>query len=62
MLSAPLALSTGTSDALQLGPLAILALLYARRARKLATDDQRVPAWRQACFCGGFAVIATPLV
>ncbi len=62
MLSAPLALSTGTSDAFQLGPLAIIALLYARRAHKLAADDHRVPAWRQACFYGGFAVIAVALV
>jgi cytochrome c oxidase assembly factor CtaG len=61
MLSAPLAVSTGTSAAFQLGPLAILGLLYARRARTLAEDDHPVPGWRQACFYGGFVVIGVAL-
>src|SRR5271168_5311912 len=61
MLSAPLAVSTDTSAAFQLGPLAILGLLYARRARTLAEDDHPVPGWRQACFYGGFVVIGVAL-
>lgn len=61
MLSAPLAVSTGTSAAFQLGPLAILGLLYARRAHTLAEDDHPVPGWRQACFYGGFVVIGVAL-
>src|SRR5271166_5904356 len=61
MSSAPFAVSTATSAALQLGPLAILGLLYARRAHALAADDHPVPGWRQACFYGGFVVIAVAL-
>ncbi len=57
----PLAVSTDTSAALQLGPLAILGLLYARRAHTLAEEDRPVPGWRQACFYGGFIVIAVAL-
>jgi cytochrome c oxidase assembly factor CtaG len=57
----PLAVSTGLSSAFQLGPLAILALLYARRARTLAEHDHPVPGWRQACFYSGFVVIAAAL-
>jgi putative membrane protein len=61
MLAPPLALSTNSSAALQLGPLAVLGLLYARRARALALDGHPVPGWRQACFYGGFVVIGVAL-
>ena len=61
MSSAPFAASTATSAAFQLGPLAILGLLYARRAHTLAEDDHPVPGWRQACFYGGFVVIGVAL-
>jgi cytochrome c oxidase assembly factor CtaG len=47
--------------ALQLGPLVVLGLLYARRARTLADGPHPVPGWRQACFYGGFVVIALAL-
>jgi putative membrane protein len=61
MLTVPFAVSTDTSAAFQLGPLAILGLLYARRARTLAEEDHPVPGWRQACFYGGFVVIGVAL-
>ena len=61
MTSLPLAVSTGFSTAIQLGPLAILGLLYARRARTLAIEQRPVPGWRQACFYGGFVVIGVAL-
>src|ERR1700677_531328 len=61
MSNAPFAVSTATSAAFQLGPLAILGLLYARRAHTLAEDDHPVPGWRQACFYGGFVVIGAAL-
>ncbi len=61
MLGAALAVSTDTSAALQLGPLAILGLLYALRAHTLAEEDHPVPGWRQACFYGGFVVIGVAL-
>jgi len=61
MLSAPLAVSADISAAFQLGPLAILGVLYARRVRTLAEHDHPVPGWRQACFYGGFVVIGVAL-
>jgi len=61
MLAPPPAVSTDFSAALQLGPLLILGVLYARRVRTLAEDDHPVPGWRQACFYGGFVVIGAAL-
>jgi putative membrane protein len=61
MLSTPLAVSSDISAAFQLGPLALVGMLYARRARTLAEHDHPVPGWRQACFYGGFVVIAVAL-
>ena len=61
MLALPLAVSTGLEAVFQLGPLAIVAVLYARRVRTLATTTHPVPGWRQACFYGGFVVIAAAL-
>jgi cytochrome c oxidase assembly factor CtaG len=46
---------------LQLGPLAIAALLYSRRARTLAGSQHPVPGWRQACFYSGLLVIGAAL-
>jgi putative membrane protein len=57
----PLAVSENIEAALQLGPLALLALLYARRVRTLALTSHPVPGWRQACFYSGFVVIAAAL-
>jgi putative membrane protein len=61
MPALPLAVSEGLEAAVQLGPLAIVALLYARRVRTLALSTHPVPGWRQACFYGGFVVIAAAL-
>jgi putative membrane protein len=61
MIALPLAASTAISAVLQLGPLALLVVLYARRARTLARTSHPVPRWRQACFYAGFAVIAAAL-
>jgi cytochrome c oxidase assembly factor CtaG len=59
----PIAVSTDIEAAFQLGPLAILGLLYARRVRTLAGDGRSspVPGWRQACFYSGFVLIALAL-
>ncbi len=57
----PLAISTDASAAFQLGPLTLLGLLYARRARTLANSGHPVPGWRQACFYSGFLVIGAAL-
>jgi putative membrane protein len=61
MHALPLAVSTDIEAALQLGPLALLGLLYARRVRTLAASGHPVPGWRQACFYAGFVVIAAAL-
>jgi putative membrane protein len=57
----PLAASIDISTAVQLGPLAILGLLYARRVRILALAHRPVPGWRQACFYAGLLVIGGAL-
>ncbi len=58
----PIAVSTDIQAAFQLGPLAILGLLYARRVRTLAYEGRNpVPGWRQACFYAGFVLIAVAL-
>jgi cytochrome c oxidase assembly factor CtaG len=62
MAHLPLAASASLSDVIQLGPLALLALLYARRAHTLASAGRRVSGWRQASFYGGFLVIAAALM
>jgi len=62
MSALPIATSAALEAAVQLGPLAIFALLYARRARTLARDARNpVPAWRQACFYSGCVMIALAL-
>ncbi len=57
----PLAVSTGIEAAVQLGPLAILGVLYATRVRTLAGEGHPVPGWRQGCFYAGFLTIAIAL-
>src|SRR6202451_3406352 len=61
MPAVPLAISADVSSLFQLGPLALLAVLYAKRVRTLALGGRDVPGWRQACFYGGFVVIAAAL-
>jgi cytochrome c oxidase assembly factor CtaG len=61
LLRLPLAVSTDLSAAFQLGPLALVGMLYARRVRTLALEGRPVPGWRQACFYSGFVVIAVAL-
>jgi putative membrane protein len=56
-----LATSTTLEALTQLGPLALIALLYARRVRTVARQGRAVPGWRQACFYGGFVTIGVAL-
>jgi cytochrome c oxidase assembly factor CtaG len=61
-MSAPVpAESVAAGAVLQLAPLALLAVLYARRVHTLASGRHPVPRWRQACFYGACAVIAAAL-
>ena len=61
MTTIPVATSTSLEAVLQLGPLALGGLLYAKRVRTLAAQGRPVPGWRQACFYGGFVTIAAAL-
>jgi putative membrane protein len=54
-------MSTDIEAVLQLGPLLILGVLYARRVQTLAHERHPVPGWRQACFYAGFVVIGIAL-
>ena len=57
----PLAISDRLNDAIQVAPVILAALLYARRARTLTASGKPVPGWRQACFYTGVAVIGAAL-
>jgi cytochrome c oxidase assembly factor CtaG len=61
MIAEPAAVSTLVEAALQLGPLAIVAVLYARRVRRLAAARHGPPAWRRACFYSGLVLIVAAL-
>jgi putative membrane protein len=61
MHALPLAVSTDLEDVVQVGPLLLLAVLYARRVRTLARTGHPVSGRRQACFYGGLVTIAASL-
>jgi putative membrane protein len=61
MNALPLGASTLIEAAVQLAPLALIGLLYARRAHTLAESGHAPAAWRQACFYSGLAVIFAAL-
>ncbi len=58
-----LAASTASplSVVLQLGPLLVLGVLYAKRVRTLAPSGHPVPGWRQASFYAGMVTIGAAL-
>jgi cytochrome c oxidase assembly factor CtaG len=45
----------------QLGPLAVIGLLYAKRVNTLGREGRAVQGWRQASFYGGFVTIGIAL-
>ena len=53
----PSPLTSWSVDPLQLAPVALLALLYARRVRRLRRGDVDVPWWRIASFATGIALL-----
>jgi putative membrane protein len=61
VLPLPLATFTTLETFLQLGPLALMGLLYAKRVHTLGRQKRPVPGWRQACFYGGFLTIGAAL-
>ena len=58
----PVAHLQGAFEPLQLIPVAIVAALYALRARTLALRGRPVPAWRQLSFAGAMLLILVALV
>jgi len=62
VLHIPLAATIDVLAIVQLGPLLVLAVLYATRVRTLAGEARNpVPGWRQACFYGGLVTIGAAL-
>ena len=60
-MSLQLAHFAGAFVPLEVIPLTAAGILYWHRAMVLAWDGRPVPAWRQACFGGGLAVVAVAL-
>jgi putative membrane protein len=54
-------LTSWSFDPLQLAPLALLALFYARRVRRLRRRGVAVPGWRPALFGVGIALLVLAL-
>jgi len=61
MTAGPFAVSTLLEAVLQLGPLAVIGALYARRVPTLAAAGHAPAAWRRASFYGGLAMILAAL-
>jgi putative membrane protein len=61
MSTPPLGASTLIEAALQLAPLALIGVLYARRVHALASTGQAPARWRQVSFYSGLAVILAAL-
>jgi cytochrome c oxidase assembly factor CtaG len=57
----PAAHWAGTFAPLEFAPVAAIAAAYVVRARTLAARGTPVPAWRQACFAGGIALLVVGL-
>jgi putative membrane protein len=58
----PFAHVAGVFAPLELVPLLVAAVLYAKRASTLADKGRPVPLWRQVCFAGGLLTIVVALV
>jgi cytochrome c oxidase assembly factor CtaG len=58
----PVAHVEGSFEPLQLLPVAVVAALYAGRARSLARRGKPVPPWRQVSFASGTVLIVVALV
>jgi putative membrane protein len=60
-MTLPLAHVAGAFAPLELVPLLVAALLYAKRASTLAARARPVPVWRQACFASGLLLVCVAL-
>src|SRR6476469_4079579 len=61
-MNLPLGHVEATFAPLEVLPLLIAAVLYAKRSTTLAKRGRPVPLWRQLCFAGGLLTIAVALV
>src|SRR3954454_4491238 len=61
-MNLPLAHVSGTFAPLEVLPLLVAAVLYAKRSLTLAGRARPVPLWRQLCFAAGLLTIAVALV
>lgn len=61
MIPSPFASVIQIDDIIQIVPLLIVGVLYARRVFTLAVHGHPVPGWRQACFYAGFVTIGAAL-
>lgn len=61
-MSLPIAHVAGVFAPLEMAPLLIAAVLYAKRASTLAGKGRPVPLWRQLCFAGGLLMIVAALI
>lgn len=57
-----LGISAGPTAVLELAPVALVAVLYALRARALAREARSVAAWRQGCFYLGLLLVGVSIV
>lgn len=61
-MSLPIAHVAGVFAPLEMAPLLIAAVLYAKRASTLAGKGRPVPLWRQLCFAAGLLMIVAALI
>jgi cytochrome c oxidase assembly factor CtaG len=61
-MNLPFAHVAGVFAPLELAPLLVAAVLYAKRASTLADRGRPLPLWRQVCFAAGLLLIAAAIV
>jgi cytochrome c oxidase assembly factor CtaG len=61
-VSLPIAHVAGVFAPLEMAPLLLAAVLYAKRASTLAGKGRPVPLWRQLCFAAGLLMIVAALI
>src|SRR4051812_39163641 len=60
-MTLPLAHLTGVFAFVELAPMLVAAVLYAKRATTLAARGRPVPVWRQLCFAAGLLTVGVAL-
>jgi putative membrane protein len=60
-VNSPSLLTPWSFEPLQIVPTVVVAVLYLRRSRTLASRGQTVPGWRRACFWTGIGLVVLAL-